>query len=255
MGTVRMSARVLRSVAVAATAALALSGCFEATARHTQETAPHTRPWWCHSEMMPGEHGADWYMDRGIMKGDLSWDDCLEVSKDFDAALAYAQQWPTRGEAEAAGWSAQANYAEGMGTHHAFGSPLASTFTPKRPTFLQFDGNTPDAKLVGVSWFVSGSSDGPPAGFPGDNDWWHRHEYLCQSGETGIIIFDGPCPPGTNGSTIYLGNVWLVHAWIVPGWAHEPDVFTGHHPCLLARGPAAPGDDCWTGTEMHMPTH
>jgi hypothetical protein len=240
-----------RRAALVVVVVLVLSGCFQATAIHMQQTDPTQRPWWCHSELMADEPGAQWYLDHGISKGDLSWDDCITNSGYFDKALKFAMQWPTRGQAEAAGWSANANYAAGMGTHHARGNPLQGAFDPTTPNFLQYDGNGPDAKLVGMSWYVNNGPDGPPAGFPGDNDWWHRHEYLCLSSITGLIIFDGRCPAGVSGSTIYLGNMWLLHVWIVPGWEHRADVFVGHHPCLLPDGPAAPDDQCWT-SDMHM---
>ncbi|MGH9228984.1 MAG: hypothetical protein ACRD07_09720 [Acidimicrobiales bacterium] len=240
--------RVLRSrarIAALVVLPLALSACFYPAAVYHQKTNPDTRPWWCNSTGGEGTHGSQYYMDRGIVKGPLSWDDCLEISAQFDAALEFAQQWPTRGEAEAAGWNAQVNYAMGMGTHHALGNPLQGSFDPERPNFLQYDGNGPDAKLVGMSWYVDNGPDAPPDGFAGDNDWWHSHEYLCISNSTGLVIRDGPCLPGQNGTSVYLGNYWMVHAWIVPGWEFETDVFRGHHPCLLASGPAAPGDPCW----------
>lgn len=244
------TARAGRRVALLAALALMLSACYKPVALNVQQTNPNMRPWWCHSELAHDEPGAHWYIDRGIHKGDLSWSDCLSVSDSFDEALAFATQWPTRGQAEAAGWSSSANYAAGMGTHHSQGNPLQGTFDPSRPTFLQFDGNGPAAKLVGVSWFVNSGSSAPPAGFPGDNDWWHRHENLCLSSLTGLIIFDGPCPPGVSGTTVYLGNYWLLHAWIVPSWTHQADVFVGHHPCLFPSGPAEHDDPCWT-TGMH----
>ncbi len=248
---VRRSVSMARSVALVATAALVLSACYRPMALHIQETAPHTRPWWCDSKLDPNEHGVHYYLDRGMTKAPLSWDDCITLSGDLDAAVAYAMQWPTRGAAEAAGWTPYADYATGMGTHHALGSPLQSTFDPRKPTFLQFDGNTPDAKLVGMSWYVGTNTGEPPSGFVGGNDWWHAHEYLCMSNQTGKVIFDGPCPPGTSGNTFYLGNYWMVHAWVIPGYTHEPDVFTGHHPCLLPSGPAPAGDDCWTMGTPH----
>jgi hypothetical protein len=225
-----------------------LSGCFRGTAYFHKQNSPNTRPWWCESELMPDEPGAEHYLEMGIEKGQLSWADCFAVSGYFDDALAYAMQWPTRGEAEADGWNAAVNYAEGMGTHHARGNPLAGTFDPRRPTFLQYGGNTASAKLVGFSWYVNNGPDEPPEGFPGDNDWFHVHEYLCISNTSGLVIFDGPCPPGVNGVTVYLGNYWLLHVWVVKDWYHRPDVFVGHHPCLLASGPAEHDDPCW---DMH----
>ena len=245
----RSKLSMVRRAALVAGVALLLTACFKPVALQMQKTTPNARPWWCHSELMADEPGAQWYIDHGIHKGDLSWSDCITNSGYFDQALVFAMQWPTRGAAEAAGWRASAPYAPGMGTHHALGNPLQGAFDPTRPNFLQYGGNTPDAKLVGMSWFVNNGPDGPPAGFPGDNDWWHRHEYLCLSNSTGLIIFDGKCPPGVAGGTVYLGNFWLLHVWTVPGWTHEPDVFVGHHPCLLPSGPVE-GDLC--AAEMHM---
>jgi hypothetical protein len=245
MGIASFVLRARARVAGLVVLPLALSGCFYPLAVYHQNTNPDTRPWWCNSTGGEGTHGSQYYMDQGIVKGPLSWEDCLEISAQFDAALEFAQQWPTRGEAEAAGWTARVNYAMGMGTHHALGNPLQGSFDPERPNFLQYDGNGPDAKLVGMSWYVDNGPDAPPEGFAGDNDWWHNHEYLCISNSTGLVIRDGPCLPGQNGSTVYLGNYWMVHAWIVPGWQFQTDVFGGHHPCLLASGPAGSDDPCW----------
>jgi hypothetical protein len=231
---------------------LLLSACYRPLAEQHQQAHPNTRPWWCQSMEMDGEPGAEHYHDMGVTKGMLSWDDCLAVSSSFDEALKFAIQWPTRGEAEADGWRASVNYATGMGTHHARGNPLQGTFDPTRPTFLQYDGNGPDAKLVGMSWYVENGPDEPPAGFPGDNDWWHVHEYLCISSTSGLVIRDGQCQAGDNGSSVYLGNYWLLHAWLVPGMQWEHDVFTGHHPCLLPGGPADMDDPCWDMNDMHM---
>lgn len=244
----KMGARVAGIVVFA----LALSGCFYPLAVHNQQTSPDTRPWWCNSMGGDGTHGSAYYTNLGITKGPLSWNDCLEVSQNFDASLAFAQQWPTRGAAEAGGWKATVNYATGMGTHHALGNPLQGAFDPNQPNFLQYDGNGPDAKLVGMSWFVNNGPEAPPAGFAGNNDWWHTHEYLCISNTSGLVIRDGQCLPGQNGSSVYLGNFWMVHAWIVPGMQHHHDVFVGHHPCLLPGGPAGPGDPCWTMHGGHM---
>ncbi len=241
----RPSCRIGLRLVVVLLATMSLGGCYQLMAEQHQLTSPNTRPWFCTSTLMPGDPGSEHYLDMGLEKGDLSWSDCQAIAADFDAALLYALQWPTRGEAEAAGWRATVNYSEGMGTHHVLGDPLAGSFDPRRPTFLQYGGNSPGSKLVGVSWFVENGAEHPPEGFPGDNDWWHVHEYLCISNVTGLVIRDGQCLPGQNGSSVYLGNYWLLHAWITPGWLHEMDVFVGHHPCLLASGPAAPDDPCW----------
>lgn len=245
IGRLAARTRVGMRIAVVAAFALAVGGCFRPLAIRHQQTNPDTRPWWCHSMGGEGTHGSEYYTNLGISKGMLDWDDCIELSGYLDDALAYAQQWPTRGEAEADGWTPIVNYAAGMGTHHVRGNALEGSFDPSRPKFLQYDGNGPDAKLVGMSWYVNNGPAAPPQGFPGDNDWWHTHEYLCFSNATGLVIRDGQCLPGQNGYSVYLGDYWMVHAWIVPGWHWQPDVFIGHHPCLLAGGPASHDDPCW----------
>ncbi|HEX6236708.1 MAG TPA: hypothetical protein VFZ68_05920 [Acidimicrobiales bacterium] len=234
---------------------LLLSGCFYSSARYHMSKDPDTRPWWCHSHMGHddhegegghGDHGHEHY--EGVQKGMLSWSDCLALSQHLDNALEFAQQFPTLGEAEAAGWVRTVNYATGMGTHHRNPNtgilPAPGVFNPDEPTYLQYDGNGANAKLVGMSWYVN-SGPTPPAGFPGDNDWWHVHPQLCLSSSTGLVIRDGPCQPGDNGTTIDLSNYWMVHAWIVPGWTYKPDIFINHHPCLLPGGPAGPDHECW----------
>lgn len=242
--SLKVGARVAGFVALA----LVVSGCFRPLALAHQQDSPDTRPFWCESTGGEGTHGSAYYTNLGITKGMLSWEDCLALSDNLDASLQYAMQWPTRGEAEAAGWNAQVNYVKGMGTHHALGNPLQGAFDPNKPNFLQYDGNGPDAKLVGMSWYVENGTEAPPAGFPGDNDWWHVHEYLCISNSTGLVIGDGitdaQCT-SLGGTNVFLGNYWMVHTWIVPGWFAQPDIFINHHPCLLAGGPAAAGDPCW----------
>ncbi|HZJ27946.1 MAG TPA: hypothetical protein VFF40_13200 [Acidimicrobiia bacterium] len=250
MGFNRKSLKVGGRVAGFVVLALMLSGCFRPLAVTHQQDSPSTRPFWCESTGGEGTHGSAYYTNLGIQKGMLSWEDCLELSGNLDDALAYAMQWPTRGAAEADGWNAQVNYATGMGTHHALGNPLQGSFDPGRPNFLQYDGNGPDAKLVGMSWYVNNGPAGPPAGFPGDNDWWHTHEYLCIANGSGLVIRDGQCLAGQDGVSVYLGDFWMVHAWIVPGWFHQSDIFVGHHPCLLPGGPADAGDPCWTMGHM-----
>ncbi len=244
---------------------MALSGCYEWRAIQYESKDPTTRPWWCHSTGDGGGHASHHY--EGQTKGMLSWEDCKTVSADFDAALAYALGYPTLGDAEDAGMHRAVNYAMGMGTHHSFlgtfdwsdpsfdpldpiftGSDLDDVFDPQKPEFLQYGGNGRSAKVVGMSWYVRTDDGMPPEGFAGGNDWWHVHERLCFSNSSHVVIgeglTDGQCA-AASGTNLHLENYYMVHAWIVPGWTHDPDVFVGHHPCLMAGGPAGPDDACW----------
>lgn len=246
MRNVKSVLKVAGRVAGIGALALVLSGCFFPLAAAHKNSNPDTRPWWCHSSGGGhGGHGSEHY--EGVEKGMLSWEDCLSLSKSLDAVNKYAAQYPTRGAAEDAGISPRVNYVKGMGTHHLRGG-IDGNFDPTKPEFLQYGGNSRDSKLVGMSWYVRTDNGKPPAGFPGDNDWWHTHEYLCLSNSNGLVIGDGltdaECA-ARGGYNVYLGNYWMVHTWIVPGWQHQPDVFVNHHPCLLASGPAAADHACW----------
>jgi hypothetical protein len=203
-------------------------------------------------------------------KGMLSWDDCEAVSLQFDTALAYVLQYPRARDAEAAGFHQVIPYVAGMGTHHVrvedfaashfrepgfdprdphfAGSAIDGEFEAGRPEFLMYDGNGPNARLVGMAWYVRTHGGHPPAGFAGGNDWWHVHERLCFDRDTlafrGQDSSDAACA-SRNGVNLHLDDYWMAHAWILPGWTHEPDVFANHHPCLDGGGPAPPDSHCW----------
>ena len=167
-------------------------------------TAGGPVPWWCTStEEIPVTTGpavgtVDWYAD--IDKAPLAWDDCMTMSAQFDVAKEFAEQWPTEGAAEADGWREVTPYVPGMGTHHVRGgitpamladpsfnrqNPILDSvglddkFEPTKPEVLQFDGNGPAAKLVGFDYYVRTNTGLPPAGFPGNIDWWHHHPWIC----------------------------------------------------------------------------
>jgi hypothetical protein len=275
--TARRRARRSVLLALVAVGALLMSGCYYyPTAYDHQQSDPTTRPWWCDSTGNAGGHGSEFYV--GVTKGMLSWDDCKTLSAQFDVALAYAQQYPTAGSAEASGFHKIVNYVEGMGTHHVGpggftkedltspdfdptnpvfpGSQVDDTFNPTKPEFLMYDGNGSDARLVGMAWYVHTSTGQPPAGFPGVNDWWHVHHLLCMRTSDVLVvgedITDAQCA-ARGGLNLHLDNYYMVHAWIVPGWEITGDVFRNHHPCLQASGPVtSPDDPCWDEAAMPM---
>jgi hypothetical protein len=194
---------------------------------------------------------------EGIVKGELSWDDCITNSIWFDVARDYAMQWPTAGEAEADGWHRIVPYAEGMGTHHVRDyAGLDDEFKGWEPEFLMYDGNGPDAELTGMAWWVQ-SEGGPPEGFMGDNDWWHQHLNVCLS-QTLTWIGQNMTPEqcaAQNGIHLPNDDWWMAHAWILPDWQLQFDVFQNHHPCLPWSGPITdPGDPCWMEA-MHGSDH
>lgn len=259
--------RLIRMLAVLGAIAVVASSCvYLPAALNHEQNHPHTRPWWCHSSGDGGHHVDPAY--HGMTKGMLSWEDCKQTSALFDLTIQWAQQWPTLGSAEAAGMHRVVNYVQGMGTHHTAigtfdptdpsfdpddpdfpGTRLDTIFEAHRPEFLMYDGNNAAAELVGFAWYVKSDETTPPEGFPGDNDWWHRHQELCFTNNTwrvvGEDISDAACA-ARNGTNVYLGKYWMLHAWILDGWQTRADVFTNHHPCLKAGGVETdPEDPCW----------
>jgi hypothetical protein len=118
-----------------------------------------------------------------------------------------------------------------------------------KPEFLMYASSAQDAELVGFAWYVRTDSDNPPAGFPGDNDWWHVHDVLCFTNSSfqvvGENISDEQCH-SMDGNNVHLDDYWMTHAWIIEPWLTEFDVFTNHHPCLKQEGAESDQEDsCW----------
>jgi hypothetical protein len=212
---------------------------------------PGTLPWFCHSE----GRGEDHVPENGhanpayanMQKGDLSPEDCAKVAEFFDKAWASVRRFPTRGDAQKAGALQAVQFMPGVGTHDVLpgvNAPQIGTPDPAHPWYLQYDGNGPDAKLAGMSWYVVNFA-GPPAGLAGDNDWWHTHTEICYSTvgwAIGNEISDEECALRGGRNMIWPFG-WMVHAWIVPGYENHYDVFGGAFGCVKGTGPYAPPDD------------
>jgi len=216
-------------------------------------------PWFCRSEGVGGAHGDEGdglanHAYAGMKKGDLTWDECAAVADFFDKAWASVKRFPTRGDAMRAGASQSVQFVPGLGTHDIVPGVSGVTtgnnpLDPARPLFLQYDGEGADAKLAGMSWFVMNGNDAvPPEGLPGTNDWFHTHSKLCYRNNTsppvvvGNEISDELCAQ-RGGTNRRLPGVWMLHAWIVPGYENLYDVFSGAYNCVKGTGPYAPADD------------
>ena len=244
-----------RAGALAVGMVLVTSACFFEAAAHHERVSPETRPWFCNAtgDGTPatghgnGNHVYETYL--GQVKGPLPWEVCKQLATQLDVALKANERWPTKGRAEADGWSQVAQYIPGLGTHHAKGLRLSSPFDPADPTYLIYGGRESSAPLVGLAFSTGKGADGkPPEGFAGTNDWYHLHQKVCMRGLFEILagaeeITDAQCQT-LGGSQIGL-NTFLLHLWIIPGYEHRVDLFSSANPCLLANGPAPAGDPCW----------
>lgn len=214
-----------------------------------------TAPWYCRPTAYNSVTGigmgtTNFYAGR--LRKPLQGEQCEALGAAMAQAKAFAQQYPTRADAEAAGWKVMFEYFSGMGTHHGKDTfteavinspsfnrndpilPGTSTFDPAQPNTLQYDSDGPDAELVGMSWYVR-STTGPPAGFAGGIDWWHHHPRLCIRKQDPTIIgingSDAGCAQ-MNGINLNMERYYMLHLWVVDDLEYEADVFAPMHPCI-----------------------
>jgi hypothetical protein len=158
----------------------------------------------------------------------------LELASAKKVALAY----PTVKDAEAAGYMKSTVYVPCIGAHYT-NVRLAASFDPEHPSELLYAGTDPDSKIVGLSYLVW-HAGGPPPGFAGVNDHWHQHNAnggLCLRG--GLVVGGESSTrqdcAAMGGRKTLLTDVWMVHAWVVPGITCQWGTFSGECPDLGGR--------------------
>jgi hypothetical protein len=186
------------------------------------------------AEVVAAEHGV-----RGkVQPVSLSAAEKTALNAQMAAAKRVAAEYPTVKDAEAAGYSKSTAYVPCIGAHYT-NIGLTSQFDALRPSELLYAGTTPDAKLVGLSYLVYHPS-GPPPGFAGPNDRWHQHNAnggLCFKG-TVVIAGESSTRQecaAMGGRKSLLTDIWMVHAWVVPGVSCDWGVFSGECPELGGR--------------------
>ncbi len=160
------------------------------------------------------------------------------LADELVVARAVAMQYPTVADATKAGYILAGKFTPGAGAHYISLSGSASsymgktmTIDPAHPLALIYEGTAPTSRVVGLMY---GSFNvNPPSGFAGPNDHWHRHTNVCVVfAKTGIVI---PFPPDSDvkksacdayKGTFMRETLWMVHAWVVPGWESPQGVFS-----------------------------
>jgi hypothetical protein len=155
--------------------------------------------------------------------------------------LAQAQQaalrFPTFGSAKAAGMILAGGMAPGVGAHmQNFGNTFSDvnpdgTINAADPASWIYAGTGPNDPVVGLMYTSFGKN--PPAGFAGPNDHWHQHSNVCVKFANGMIAVpfavDQDVTPqecADAHGTFMKKTVWMVHAWVVPGWESPQGVFS-----------------------------
>jgi hypothetical protein len=151
-------------------------------------------------------------------------------------ARAVALNYPTVADAEAAGYVKSTVYVPCIGAHYTNVS-LVGPFNVDTPSELLYDGTTPDAKIVGLSYLIFDPTNNPD-GFAGPNDHWHQHNSnggLCFAKNGTVIgaeqVSVAECT-SIGGTKRELPGIWMMHDWVVPGWECSWGVFAAECPEL-----------------------
>jgi hypothetical protein len=186
------------------------------------------------ADVAASEHGARGMIVQSVLS--RAERDALEAQ--IATARTVAQKYPTVKDALAGGYAQSTPFVPCIGAHYT-NFRLAGSFNPATPSELLYDGTTPDSKIVGLSYLVF-HHNGPPPGFAGTNDHWHQHNAnggLCLRG--GVVIGGEETSRADciarGGHKTLLIDVWMLHAWIVPGFECSWGTFSGECPELGGR--------------------
>jgi hypothetical protein len=145
-------------------------------------------------------------------------------------AVSVARSLATPERAAAAGYVQASLFLRGVGTHWIKWSLVGRPFNVTKPSMLLFDWRVGHPQqLVGFSYWVA--SNEAPAGFEGRNDRWHRHSGLCFT-STGWLSSEDVSNLGCKGHWLDGQDLWMLHAWVVPGFPNLWGQFAPINPML-----------------------
>lgn len=179
---------------------------------------------------------------HGGHTGPIPWkamvdpDQCVALAQELAVARDTALSMPTAADALAAGYVKVTGYVPGIAAHYMKFSLVDDRFEVDQPEMVLYDGDGPDAHVVGLSYYLMQPGDVEPSqGFTGDNDHTHRHVGLC-TGPNNVVIGDSATTVEqctARGGRKADGNAgWMSHAWVVPGCESPWGVFSGASPIL-----------------------
>ncbi|MEY2434023.1 MAG: hypothetical protein QOC92_3748 [Acidimicrobiaceae bacterium] len=143
------------------------------------------------------------------------------------SAVASAKDFRTTDDATAAGYVQSSTQLPAIGTHWVRWSLVDQPFDAARPAMLLFDQSTlHPTRLAGFSYWVR--SVGPPDGFAGPNDVWHRHSGLCF--QNGFLTRENvPSADECDGQWLNGSDLWMLHAWVAPDVGNKAGVFAARN--------------------------
>jgi hypothetical protein len=177
-------------------------------------------------------------MDMGHGDAGSEHDLTDQESEALDAQLAIASAARTRfdtvAEAEAMGYVQASGVTDGTGAHWVKWSQVDKPFDMENPSMLLFDELERGEPWELVAYSYWAASDEPPEGFTGETDEWHTHLGMCF--ENGWLKDDNiQDRRSCAGDWINGSDLWMLHAWVVPGLENEYGVFHNANPLLCER--------------------
>jgi hypothetical protein len=169
----------------------------------------------------------------------LSATEQTSLDQQWAAAVAASQNLMTVEQATAAGYRQAGTEVPGVGSHWVKWSLVDKPFDPAQPSMLLFyeftNGKPP--QLAGFSYWVASAE--VPKGFAGPNDSWHVHTGMCFI--DGWLRFQNVVQRGECADTWIDGSdLWMLHAWPVPGLENRWGQFADMNPDMCMRRPNTP---------------
>ncbi len=240
-----ISGRAVAGCAVVLSALAFLAGCSSSSAAPTATGASTTGPALVKAPVTPPTtSGAIGLRTNADERAELEPDQPLTSAQRAQLALQLveartaAMQYPTVADATKAGYILAGQFTPGAGAHYVSLSGSAAsylghttTIDPAHPLALIYEGTAATSRVVGLM-YGSFNAD-PPEGFAGPNDHWHRHTNLCITFGKGHIGI--PYPPDSDvkksacdalHGMFMRETLWMLHAWVVPGWESPQGVFS-----------------------------
>ncbi|HEX7165677.1 MAG TPA: hypothetical protein VF230_01730 [Acidimicrobiales bacterium] len=152
----------------------------------------------------------------------LSAEERATLDTQLAASKAAAAAFPTLADARAAGFEAGTPYESLIGAHYIDYGRIDERFDPAEPEMLLYDGDRPESRIVGATYYVIAPH--APDGFAGRADHWHQHLQTCITDEGPVFAGDGYKRCRASGRLS-----WMLHAWVVPGFESPQGVFSGEN--------------------------
>lgn len=188
---------------------------------------------WSRSDPLEHDAGHD-HGGEHTVQAELTEEQSAALATQLELARNVVPRIDTPEEAKAAGYVQGSGESDGAGAHWINWSLVDKPFDPETPSQLLFDeltfGKGPE--LIAFSYWVS--SPETPEGFVGDADRWHRHVGMCF--ENAWLIDENIHDPAQcNGDWINGSDLWMLHAWVVPGVENQLGQFAAVNPRLCER--------------------